>query len=109
MASHDNLQELLVEYKRQVEAQWDAIPEYEGDILNVAGIRDDIHTEYAQLPPGQVKEELAKQIREIDARWQQHIKATKVEAFKMDYPKAGNHWWYNLDKLDDQELNTSEL
>jgi hypothetical protein len=104
-----NLDVLLAEYSKQISNQWELVPQNEGDILNIVAIRDDIHEAFGRIADPAASSKAGDKIKHLDQYWQSWIKTNTDGGFKMDYPAGGNHWWYNLDKLDSGRFDLNEI
>jgi protein-tyrosine-phosphatase len=99
-----NIDELLSVYSKQIKVKWELTPENEADILNISAIRDEIHQEYKKIEDPAKAIAIKKKIRSLDQEWQEWVKNNTNDSFRMSYPAAGAYWWYNLDKLEEYDL-----
>lgn len=100
----------LLEYEKEIDAEWSfAIAEYE-DASSIASIRDAIHDLFEELTRRDLDVD-TKWLSDLDRRWQDYcLEQAKIYfAGKKRFSQPAeqkSHWWWWFDRLD--ELSDKE-
>jgi len=104
------LKEFIKEYTDWVGKSFELSPDWEEEINYLSFIRNDIHDVIIEIQArGEKLSTELKQVREIDADWQEWI-FEQGKVGELDIARTGkskNLWWYWVDQL--QNLSEEDL